>query len=126
MCEIEVLHKSASRVHACIAFDSKEQPFVVDLSSTHGELRTGTMLKTPILLRCRNIHNIEQCSRDDLTQCASESRILRQAIHGGAGLRRGTSVRRVEGEGHVAEGHGRAQNQEAVFGVTKSKLLQPM
>ena len=55
MCEIEVLHKSASRVHACIAFDTKQQPFIVDLRSTHGESRTGIMLKTPILLRCRKI-----------------------------------------------------------------------
>ena len=37
-----MLHKSASRVHACIAFDTKQQPFIVDLSSTHGEPRTGT------------------------------------------------------------------------------------
>ena len=66
MCEIEVLHKSASRVHACIAFDSKQQPFVVDLSSTHGEPFGGTKLKTPILLRCRKIDHVKQYSSNDL------------------------------------------------------------
>ena len=66
ICEIEVLHKSASRVHACIAFDAKQQPFIVDLSSTHGEPRTGIMLKTLILLRCRKLQNVEQYSRVDL------------------------------------------------------------
>ena len=71
-----MLHKSASRVHACIAFDTKQLPFVVDLSSTHGEPRTVTMLKTPILLRCRNTHDVKQYSRDESTQCASEARML--------------------------------------------------
>ena len=37
VCEIEVAHKSASRVHACIAFDESQQPFLVDLGSTHGK-----------------------------------------------------------------------------------------
>ncbi|CAK0736436.1 hypothetical protein CVIRNUC_000746 [Coccomyxa viridis] len=45
ICEIEVLHKSASRVHACIAFDAKQQPFIVDLSSTHGTFLDGERLE---------------------------------------------------------------------------------
>ena len=125
-CEIEVLHKSASRVHACITFDTKQQPFIVDLSSTHGEPCTAISLKTPILLRCRKVQNVEQYSSNGLTRCVSEIRMLRQANSGGAGLRRGIRVRRVEGEGQVAEGHSGAQSQEAVFGVNEFKLLQPM
>ncbi|CAL5218606.1 g303 [Coccomyxa viridis] len=39
VCEIEVAHKSASRVHACIAYDESQQPFLVDLGSTHGTSR---------------------------------------------------------------------------------------
>ena len=37
VCEIELAHKSASRVHACIAYDESQQPFLVDLGSTHGK-----------------------------------------------------------------------------------------
>ena len=105
MCEIEVLHKSASRVHACIAYDTKQQPFIVDLSSTHGEPLIGTVLKTPIPLKCRKTQAVMQYSKEKLMLCATETKMLRQATYGGAGPRRGIRVRRLGGEGHVAEGH---------------------
>ncbi len=36
VCDFEIAHKSASRVHACIAFDVDGCPHIVDLGSTHG------------------------------------------------------------------------------------------
>lgn len=35
--DICVAHKSASRVHACLAYDAEEDLFLVDLNSAHGE-----------------------------------------------------------------------------------------
>jgi len=35
--DICVAHKSASRVHACLAYDAEGELFLVDLGSAHGE-----------------------------------------------------------------------------------------
>lgn len=37
VCDVEIVHKSASRVHACIAFDDEGCAHIVDLGSTHGK-----------------------------------------------------------------------------------------
>lgn len=49
--DVCVAHKSASRVHACLAYDDKVDLYLVDLGSAHGagfaigvELPTGTVL----------------------------------------------------------------------------------
>ena len=36
ICDFEVNHKSASRVHACLAFSADGVPYCVDMGSTHG------------------------------------------------------------------------------------------
>lgn len=60
--DILYLNPLVSRIHAAIQFNSKDEPFLVDLESTHGTWKGGNENVTN---QCRGgLHNLQTCGSD--------------------------------------------------------------